>query len=240
MRISVGIAAGPGLLKVNEAAEFQYGTIAASGEAYAVETFGRIFAPTRQTLVNDDVGALRDLPAKLGAAARRFEAEFVVGLVEQNPTMGDGVAVFHAQHDNLGGSTPPDSSYLNLARLRMRKQKGADGGIIGVEPRFMLVPPELETLAQQLLFEVAASSTENVNPFSHLTLIVEPRLKSATRWFLVADPALIDGLEYAYLEGAEGPQIDTRAGFEVDGVEFRVRLDFGGGWTDYRGWQRAG
>ena len=37
-------------------------------------------------------------------------------------------------------------------------------------------------------------------------------------------PAQIDGLEYAYLAGAPGPQTETRAGFEVDGVEVKVRL----------------
>ena len=44
------------------------------------------------------------------------------------------------------------------------------------------------------------------------------------------------GLEYAYLAGAPGPQIETRVGFEVDGVQLKVRLDFGGGFVDWRGW----
>ena len=40
-------------------------------------------------------------------------------------------------------------------------------------------------------------------------------------------PAEIDGLEYAYLAG--GPQIETKAGWDIDGVEIRVLLDFGAG-----------
>jgi len=78
-----------------------------------------------------------------------------------------------------------------------------------------------------------------VNPFAGLTLLVEPRLATADTWYVVADPASIDGLEYCFLEGAEGPQIETRNGFEVDGVQIRVRLDFGAGWVDHRGWQRV-
>lgn len=78
-----------------------------------------------------------------------------------------------------------------------------------------------------------------MNPFGKLVLLVEPRLSVAKRWYVVADPASAEGLEYAYLEGAPGPQIETRAGFEVDGVQTRIRLDFGAGWTDHRAWHRV-
>jgi hypothetical protein len=65
---------------------------------------------------------------------------------------------------------------------------------------------------------------------------VSRRIDSAR--VLAAAPELIAGLEFAYLEGAEGPQIDSRAGFDVDGVEIKIRLDFGAGWIDHRGWYR--
>ena len=58
-------------------------------------------------------------------------------------------------------------------------------------------------------------------------MVVEPRLSNAARWYVSADPAEIDGLAYAYLAGGEGPQIETKAGWDVDGVEIRVILDFG-------------
>ena len=48
------------------------------------------------------------------------------------------------------------------------------------------------------------------------------------------------GLTYAYLAGSEGPQIETRAGFEVDGVETKVRLDYGAGFEDWRAWYTNG
>ena len=46
--------------------------------------------------------------------------------------------------------------------------------------------------------------------------------------------------DYGEAAGAPGPQVETRAGFEVDGVQTKVRLDFGAGWVDYRGWHRVG
>ena len=42
---------------------------------------------------------------------------------------------------------------------------------------------------------------------------------------MAADPAQIDTVEYAYLEGEEGVMIESRMGFEIDGVEI------GPGWT---------
>ena len=77
-----------------------------------------------------------------------------------------------------------------------------------------------------------------MNVFSVLRLIVEPRLASAYAWYVVANPASADGLEYAYLAGATGPQVESQAGFKIDGVEIKVRLDFGAGFVDWRSWYR--
>lgn len=232
---------GPELQKVAEGGEFQTGTIEESAETYSVETFGRIFSISRQALVNDDLGAFTQIPAKLGNAARAFEAAQLVAKLIANPAMSDGTAVFHADHGNL--TTPyaaPGLTPLGLARLAMRKQTGLAGELINATPRFVLVPAELETIAEQALAEIAATKTADHNPFDNLTLVVDPRLTDDEQWYVVADPAMIDGLEYSYLEGAPGPQIETRQGFEVDGVQMKVRLDFGCGWIDHRGWHRVG
>jgi len=71
--------------------------------------------------------------------------------------------------------------------------------------------------------------------------IVEPLLdaNSATAWYLAADSAQIDTVEYAYLDGAEGPVIESEVGFEVDGVSFKARLDFAAKATDYRGLRKS-
>jgi len=131
----------------------------------------------------------------------------------------------------------------DLRRLAFRstacdaQPDGASGQRISATPKFLLVPPARETIAEKWLASIAAAKATDVNPFSaSLTMVVEPRLSSATRWYVSADPAEIDGLEYAYLAGGEGPQIETKAGWDVDGVEIRVILDFGAGFIDWRGW----
>lgn len=232
--------AAPKLVRVNEAGEFTRGTFSESKSSYVLQTFGRVFAATRQTLINDDLGAFSDVPRRLAQAAAAFEADFLADLLESNPTMGDGVALFDADHGNLAaaGAALSETS-LSAARLAMSRQVGLAGELVAIRPKFLIVPPELETIAEKVLASITAAKTSDANPFAGaLTLLVEPRLQDPAAWYLSADPGAIDTIEYAYLEGVEGPELFTREGFDVDGIEFKVRLDFGAGAIDHRGLYR--
>jgi len=84
-------------------------------------------------------------------------------------------------------------------------------------PRFMAVPPSLETYALQLIYPINIASSDQTKGVPEwvrsLVPVVEPRLDNstgtATNWFLFTDPALIDTLEYCYLEGQQGVYIET-------------------------------
>lgn len=232
----------PLLEKLNEHGEIKAGTMAEAREAYKVETWARKIGITRQVLVNDDLGAFADLARRMGQAAAETEARILVTLLEagsgNGPTLSDGKTLFHADHGNKAGTGAAISdATLSAARLALRTQKGIEDRTIRVTPRNLLVPPALETTAEKWLASIAPATAADVNPFSgSLSLVVEPRLSSATRWYVTADPGEIDGLEFAYLSGAEGPQVESRSGWDVDGVEIRVILDFGAGFIDHRGW----
>ncbi|MFN3313256.1 MAG: prohead protease/major capsid protein fusion protein [Hyphomonas sp.] len=232
----------PLLEKLNEHGEIKAGTMAEAREAYKVETWARKIGITRQVLVNDDLGAFADLARRMGQAAAETEARILVTLLEagsgNGPTMSDGKTLFHADHGNKAGTGAAISDgTLSAARLALRTQKGIEDRTIRVTPRNLLVPPALETTAEKWLASIAPATAADVNPFSgSLSLVVEPRLSSASRWYVTADPGEIDGLEFAYLSGAEGPQVESRSGWDVDGVEIRVILDFGAGFIDHRGW----
>lgn len=241
----VKLSAGPGLERVNEHGEFKRGTFSEAAESYRLETFGKIFGATRQMLVNDQIGAFTDVAAKLGRAAEAFEASFLAALLESNPVMqekAEGVArpLFHADRKNLASTGGILSeSTLHAARLAMRKQVGLAGELVAVTPAYLIVPSELETTAEKVLAAISAAKVEDVNTFANrLTLIVEPRLTSAKAWYVAASPAEIEGLEYSYLASEPGPQIESRAGFDVDGVEVKVRLDYGAAFLEHRGWYK--
>lgn len=234
----IQLSGAPTLEPVNEHGEFKSGALAEAQESYSVSTFGRIIGFTRQAMVNDDLGAFSDITRRMGVAAAAFEANFLAALLLSNPKMSDGKALFHADHGNLaaaGGAITADT--LSAARLAMRKQKGLNDELIAVTPKYLVVGPDRETEAEKALATISPSASADVNPFAgKLEIVVDPRLSAA--WFVVADPAQIDGLEYAYLEGAIGPQVTSQVGFDVDGVRFRVRLDFGAGFVDWRGWHK--
>lgn len=239
-RVQIGEA--PQLLKVNESGEFKRGTIAESKESYRIETYGRVVAITRQVLINDDLDAFTRIPAMYGTAIATLESDVVWSIVIDNAAMADGVALFHADHSNLAGS----GSALNVTgvgegRATMAKQTGLDKKtVLNIRPGFLIVPSALELAAEQLIAQnLVPAKTEDVVPQSIRTLspIAEPRLDAAslTAWYLAANPAQIDTIEYAYLEGQEGAYIETRNGFDVDGVEIKCRLDFGAKAIDWRG-----
>ena len=239
-RNSLMMGEAPTLEKVAENGEYKRGSIAEAKETFKLDTFGRIVGISRQALVNDDLGAFSSLTMRMGVAAAAFEANTLTTLVEANGEMDDGIALFASGHGNDADSDDYGLSEdsLSKGRLAMRKQTGLSGELISVVPQFLIVPPELETPAEKLLSAIQATKTGDVNPFSRLTLLVEPRLTNPAGWYLTAAPATSDGLEYAYLEGAPGPQTESRQGFDTDGLEIKVRLDFGAGFVDHRAWYR--
>ncbi|MDO6478626.1 head maturation protease, ClpP-related [Shimia thalassica] len=239
---SVKVSAGPDLEEVNELGEFKFGTVEEGAETFAVKTYGKIFGITRQAIINDDLDVFSNMFPLLGQGAANTEAKLFASLLEENaglgPKLSDGKTLFHTDHGNLAQASATLSvASLGTARVAMRRQTGLAGEAINVVPTFLVVPPELETLAEQVLTEIAASEVANANPFAgKLKLLVEPRFTSASAWYVCAAPGAPDSLQHAYLDGVAGPQLFTREGFEVDGIEYKVRMDFGAGFTDHRGW----
>ncbi|MGY6411319.1 MAG: phage major capsid protein [Alkalilacustris sp.] len=137
--------------------------------------------------------------------------------------MADGQPMFHACRGNLAGTGGAlDIDTLSDARLAMRRQKGLKGELYAVEPWALVVSPELETQAQKLLAEIDATKFSDANPFSGaLELIVEPGLTDPAAWYVCADPSRYDGLAHAFLDGAAAPRIESRAGWNTLGLEFR-------------------
>jgi phage head maturation protease len=228
------------LEQVGEHGEFKSGSFIEGGETYKLATYGKIIGFSRQAIINDDLSAFSDVARRLGQQAAVFEATFLVNLLVANsglgPVMADTKNVFDPAHGNLAvsGAAPSDTT-LTAARLAMRRQTSLAGALIDVTPWAVLVPPDLETSTEKALTAIQAVQVSDVNPFSRLQLIVEPRLVDSFRWYVAADPAISGDLEHCYLSGAPGPQTETQLGFDIDGIRTKIRLDFGGGFTGHVG-----
>lgn len=235
----------PGLLKVLEGGEFKSGSFGERRETYRVETYGRIFGITRQALINDDLGAFTTLPQAFGASARRLEADHVYGILTSNPVMSDGTALFHADHGNLGTGAGISFQAVGEARAAMRRQKGENGGVLNIVPRYLIVPATLEAEAE--IFLSATSRPDQQNPnvpnpefVRSLELVVDPRLDEhdENAWYLAGSTSQVDTVELSYLEGQRGLYFEEREGWEVDGFAVKARLDFGTKAIDWKGLYR--
>ncbi len=217
--------------EVNEGGEVKFVTAEEKGEALpAIRDFAAGFNITNKALVNDStaLGMLADIGNRMTQGAverlRNVLLEPILANAGAGQTMADGVTMFHADHGNLAAANATITvTSLSVARTAMRKQKGLNGELLAVEPWALVVPAELETIAQQVVASINATKFSDANPFSNsLEVIVEPGLTSATAWYLIANPTRYDGLAHAFLDGQRSPRVETRAGWNTLGTEMRL------------------
>jgi hypothetical protein len=247
----VQLANAPDLLQTNEHGEFKYGTMQDGKERYAVASYGRIVSLSRQALLNDDLRGFDRLVTGFAGAARRIENRLVYAQLTANANLSDGGALFNSTvvttpggHANLAGSGAAISvASLGTARAAMRLQKGLQAEELNLAPAYLIVPATQESLAYQYTSaNYVPNQPSAINEFrasgrTALTPVVESLLdaNSATAWYLAASTSQVDTVEYCYIDGADGPVIDSKPGFEVDGFSYRGRLDFAAKAIDFRG-----
>lgn len=239
-----GLGLFTGLDVVPENGEYKYGKFSESGSPLQLVTYGKMFSISRQAIINDDLNALADVPRKMGGAAKRTVGDAVFTVLTSNPTMSDGTALFHADHNNLvtSGSVISTTSVDGL-RVLMATQTDANGNVVRVPLKYLVVPMGLGGLARTVLesqFEVGASAKNNTTPNivrNSFEVIEDPRLdaSSATAWYGVADPNLIDGIAVGYLDGKQEPYLESKDGWSVDGTSWKVRIDAAVAAVDHRG-----
>jgi hypothetical protein len=243
----VQLAGAPDLLRVNEHGEFTYGSMTDGKEVYSLITYGRIVALTRQAIINDDLRGFDRLVGAFGNSAARLENRTVYSILTANANMADGNALFSVAHSNLAGSGATiDLTTLNTARTAMRVQKGLQAEELNIAPRFLIVPAAREMVAYQFTSpNYVPTAAAGINEFAAggrtaLEVVVESVLdaSSATAWYLAADSAQVDTVEFCHLEGASGPVIESEMGFEIDGISMKCRLDFAAKAIDWRGLYR--
>jgi hypothetical protein len=247
------------LQQVGNGGEVQHGSASEEYETFSIASYAKQFTITRQNIINDDLGVFTAVPQKMGTKANQKVAQLVYAHLLNPGNMADGVALFQsANHKNLNTSSALTDAKLSASILAFRNQVDADGQPISVEPRFLIVPPSLERTARMLVESdlliatalgstSAAATSGNKNILRGvMEVIVEPRLEnsnytgySATTWYVAADPATIDTVEVAFLNGKRTPTVER---FDTDinvmGVGFRVFIDCGVKALDYRGLQK--
>lgn len=149
-----------------------------------------------------------DEPAVMAAVIKLFPERLIAEVIEANGTCYDGVAFFHATHpvnvfdsskgtfSNTTGSSALSLSTLKAAKIAMRKMKAANGEPLGVEPRYLIVPPALAETAKDLLEnDMIIDSPDGGTTFGAQTnrhrgtlkIIVSNHLTVETTWYLLGE-----------------------------------------------------
>ena len=237
----------PSLVEVNpDGGEYQYGAMSDTRETVTVVDYCIIVPFTRKAMVNDDLGALSDIREKLGAASRRKYGDLVYAVLSGNPTMGDGVALFseatHLNADEAGGAAPSVAT-LNVAAAAMATQKDLQGvQNLNIIPQYIITPWALKGTVDNLLATTTPvqvlsviGTAAGVNPWSYLTRVYDARLDAwdSASWFLAARKGMT--VKLFTLNGNMVPVIESKAGWAVDGMEFKCRITAAAKAMDYRG-----
>jgi hypothetical protein len=232
----------PSLEKLGENGEITWGTLEETGETLVISSHARGIGITFQVIVNDDLSAVDGSIRDIAFATAQRKAKLIVAAL--SAPMSDGNSLFHAAHANLANiSTGPEADTLSTGRLALMKQT-APGSTepLGLTPAILFVPAELQTEAEKTVAAITPASSDNVNPFAgKLQVAVEPRLTSATQWYLFASPSLYPTIRFLTLAGFEAPRFETSQEFDRLGTSYRVHWHCGAGPVDWRGaWKTAG
>ncbi len=142
---------------VAEGAGYPADSVSEAKYTYSVAKYGKRLPFSWETMINDDLDALKDMPQRLALAARRTEAKFVTGLF--CTTTGPHGSLYTSGNRNLvttaygaSANNPPLSiKGLQDAMIVMANQVDADGEPIMVDAVTLVVPPALEITARNII-----------------------------------------------------------------------------------------
>lgn len=228
--------------------ELKHGGVSEESYTNAAKSYGKMFAVTRQDLINDDLGALTALPQRIGrGAALKLNEIFWTAFLDNSSFFASGNSNYYAH-----AASVLSSAALVVVEQKFLDQVDADGKPLGISPAILLTPTSLSRTAKELMsssnFVAGGDSTGSQIPSTNTwqgayTPVTTPYLNnsafsgySALAWYLLASPADCPVIEVAYLNGVETPTVETAdADFNTLGIQMRGFFDFGVAKQDYRG-----
>jgi hypothetical protein len=210
------------------------------------DTVGNLITLSRKAVVNDDMGAFSQLATMLGRAARlSIEIDVYAALAENSgfgPTMSDGKALFHGDHKNIAASAGvPTVTTVESCRTTLAQQRDPSSNeYLHLVPTVWLGPTSLGGQARVVNDAQYDPDTANKLQKPNMVrglfrdVVDTPRL-SGHPWFVFADPNIAPVLEVSFLDGQDAPVLESKEGWSTDGVEWKVRLDYGVDAVDFRG-----
>lgn len=239
---------GGSFSRVAPGGELRHGFLDSESFTIQADTSGLMLGINRQDIINDDASLLSDTGPALGAAGARAVADEVYRVLLANLEPDGSTPFFTAERGNYreGSDTALGLTSVADAVTAMVSRTDAEGRVIDVRPRTLLLPPELEAYGRQIVQSTLVARTGDQEPQGNplaglLEPVCEPRLSnaaitgnSAKAWYLFSQPG--DGaIVVAFLDGRDGPVVEEVQGPpEVLGMFWRAYIDFGVSLGDWR------
>lgn len=213
--------------KVGNGGELKSADASDSKRSVSAETYGVTSSITRTDLINDDMNALSAVTSRIGRGAALAMNDVIWGEFQSSNST-------YYSKATAGSGNALSLASLKSAATAYRKLTDPDGNPLGIAPRVLLVPPELELTAAELMTSsllISGNTTAqgNANVMAGRYRVVSSAyLTSATTWWLCADAADLPAMDVVFLNGQQAPTIEqVEADASVLGVTLRGYMDFG-------------
>jgi hypothetical protein len=202
------------------------------------KSYGRMSTISRQDVINDDLGALTQVPSRLGRGAKtRFNKVFWTAFQDSNDTYYRGASAAAGNALAIGSL---ETAYTNYSQLT-----DPDGNPLGANPAILLVPKSLAIAARKLnasanmiVSSLGSTSSRVVEPQANVMAGLLDPVESSyltnaatgtnSVWWLVADPGDLPAMEVGFLNGQQQPTVEqAEADFDVLGIQVRGYFDYG-------------
>lgn len=237
-------------IEVAPGGEIKHGTLGEKTYTNQAKTYGRMISITRQDIINDDLGALTQVPRKLGRGGAIKLNELVWSTFMNNGsffTSGNanyltGVTVgTNDSRLNIEGLTRAEAAFYN--------QTDPDGKPLGAIPEILVVPNALFATATQLMNSTEVRDTTantnigTANPHAGKFSIVRSSYlsnasytgNSTTAWYILANPDSLPTVEVVFLNGQQMPTIESSdVEFSSLGIQTRAFHDMGAALQEFR------
>ena len=204
-------------------------------------TFGNTINVSRKMLINDDLDGFARLASMLGRAAARSIEIDVYALLASNPMMKDGIALFDAAHGNLVTASAPSALTFDAMRVLMARQKDPSGNdFLDLRPSNLLIGigqgGNARVINDALYDPDTANKLQKPN-LAHgiFNNIIDTARITGNEFYAFAAPEEEPTIEVAFLDGMQEPFMEQTQSSGVDGVTWKVRLDYGVGAIGWRG-----
>ena len=228
----------PTLDRIIRGAAAPHATFSLSSTGYRLMKFGVQFVIDEQDLDDAKPISIYQLAlAEIGASVRRLMSDLLWSLVLENPTLGDGTALFAAARGNYatGGASALGQASLDTALAASAGQTGEDEHEnpvhLGASAKYFFVPPVMNGAAKRRLRTLWYGIDDLiVVTESRLSAagVVDPRTEtvrtgSSTNWMLAAPAAQAPSIILGLLNGQAEPTVRS---FTLDkGGEWGIGFD---------------